>query len=57
MLDRGQVERLVTGHADGSDTGNPHLLLSILMLEVWLSSYLPRSTGPTEPARETVTIR
>jgi asparagine synthase (glutamine-hydrolysing) len=57
MLDRGQVERLVTAHATGSDTGNPHLLLSILMLEVWLSSYLPRSLSAFAPSRETVTIR
>jgi asparagine synthase (glutamine-hydrolysing) len=57
MLDRGQVERLVTAHSSGSDTGNPHLLLSILMLEVWLSSYLPRSLSASAPARETVTIR
>ena len=57
MLDRGQVERLVTAHASGTDTGNPHLLLSILMLEVWLSSYLPRSLAASAPSRETVTIR
>jgi asparagine synthase (glutamine-hydrolysing) len=57
MLDRGEVERLVAAHASGADTGNPHLLLSILMLEVWLSSYLPRSLSTPAPARETVTVR
>ena len=47
MLDRGEVERLVHGHADGTDTGNGHVLLSILMLEVWLSSYVPRALEAT----------
>jgi asparagine synthase (glutamine-hydrolysing) len=57
MLDRGQVEQLVRGHADGSDTGNAYALLSILMLEVWLSSYLPRALPTSSPARESVTVR
>jgi asparagine synthase (glutamine-hydrolysing) len=43
ILDPSAVGRLVRAHADGSDTSNPHLLLAILMLEVWLSSYLPRA--------------
>jgi asparagine synthase (glutamine-hydrolysing) len=43
FLDRGAVERLVRGHASGADGVNGHMLLSVLMLEVWLSSYLPRS--------------
>ena len=55
MLDRSEVEKLVRGHADGTDTRNAHALLSILMLEVWLSSYLPRSLS-TAPPRERVTI-
>jgi asparagine synthase (glutamine-hydrolysing) len=57
MIDRKEVERLVRGHADGSDTGNAYALLSILMLEVWLSSYLPRSLSTSAPAREAVTVR
>ena len=43
MLDRSEVERLVAGHADGSGGGNTYVLLSVLMLEVWLSEYLPRA--------------
>jgi asparagine synthase (glutamine-hydrolysing) len=43
ILDRGAVERLVKNHAAGADSVNGHMLLSVLMLEVWLSSYLPRS--------------
>jgi asparagine synthase (glutamine-hydrolysing) len=53
FLDRSQVERLVKEHASGSSSRNADVLLSILMLEVWLSSYLARATSPgsTVPAR------
>ena len=47
MIDRGAVERLVKSHADRSDSGNGYALLSILMLEVWLAEYLPRSLAGT----------
>jgi asparagine synthase (glutamine-hydrolysing) len=43
MLDRREVEQLVRGHAEGGDGRNANLLLSVLMLEVWLSDYLPRA--------------
>jgi asparagine synthase (glutamine-hydrolysing) len=56
MLDRHAVERLVKGHSEGTDTRNGHALLSILMLEVWLSSYLPRSVSTEVPRRERVTV-
>src|SRR6185503_1765342 len=45
ILDRGEVERLVRGHAAGTDMSNGRVLLSVLMLEVWLSSYLPSALG------------
>ena len=48
MIDRKRVEELVKRQADGTDTGNAYALLSILMLEVWLSSYLPRALGASE---------
>jgi asparagine synthase (glutamine-hydrolysing) len=52
FLDRSQVERLVKEHASGSSIRNGDVLLSILMLEVWLSSYLARAASPcsTMPA-------
>jgi asparagine synthase (glutamine-hydrolysing) len=56
MLDRGRVERLVKEHAAGTDTRNGYTLLSVLMLEVWLSSYLPRSLSAAEPAVERITV-
>jgi asparagine synthase (glutamine-hydrolysing) len=50
MLDRGEVEKLVKGQADGAG-GNTYVLLSVLMLEVWLSEYLPRAqAGASAPA-------
>jgi asparagine synthase (glutamine-hydrolysing) len=48
LLDRREVERLVKNHADGTDTGNAYALLSILMLEIWLSSYLPRALASSD---------
>jgi asparagine synthase (glutamine-hydrolysing) len=48
FLDRDAVQGLVRAHADGTDRSNGRLLLSILMLEVWLSTYLPRAlAAPT----------
>jgi len=40
MLERSEVERLVRTQVDGAE-GNSYVLLSILMLEVWLATYLP----------------
>jgi asparagine synthase (glutamine-hydrolysing) len=59
ILDRREVERLAARHADGSDTRNAYALLSILMLEVWLSSYLPRASAAERwaPERDRVAIR
>jgi asparagine synthase (glutamine-hydrolysing) len=56
MIDRGEVERLVRSHADGGRSDNGYALLSILMLEIWLSEYLPRALGADEPARETISV-
>ena len=45
FLDRDEVARLMRRHADGTDRSNGRLLLAILMLEVWLSSFLPRAAA------------
>lgn len=55
MLDRTEVERLVRGHADGSG-GNAYVLLSVLMLEVWLSEYLPRAQAGSPASAEPASI-
>ena len=56
MLDRRCVERLVRHHVAGDGDGNPRLLLAILMLEVWLSTYLPRSQATDTPSRPVVPV-
>jgi asparagine synthase (glutamine-hydrolysing) len=43
FLDPAEVQRLVRAHVTGEDTSNANLLLAILMLEIWLESYLPRA--------------
>jgi asparagine synthase (glutamine-hydrolysing) len=51
FLDETAVRQLVDAHARG-DKRNSELLLGVLMLEVWLASYLPRALEqPPELAR------
>jgi len=50
LLDRGAVEELVRGHASSSGPRRGNLLLAILMLELWLSTYLPRALRGAAPA-------
>jgi asparagine synthase (glutamine-hydrolysing) len=52
LIDRGEVERLVRSHATSGRSEDGYALLSILMLEIWLSEYLPRAIAVDEPARE-----
>jgi asparagine synthase (glutamine-hydrolysing) len=47
FLDRGAVERLVRSHREHKPV-DVQLLVGVLMLEVWLESYLPRAAN--EPA-------
>jgi asparagine synthase (glutamine-hydrolysing) len=53
LLDRSAVETLVRRHADGTDTSHAQLLLSILMLEVWLTSFRERAI-PAAEVRERI---
>ncbi len=55
FLDRDEVAKLVQAHADGTDGSNGRLLLSLLMLEVWLSSYLPRAFATDTPGAAVAT--
>ena len=53
FLDRAEVERLVLAQREGP-TSRQNLLLSVLMLEVWLTDVLPRATASpaaAEPIR------
>jgi asparagine synthase (glutamine-hydrolysing) len=45
LLDRREVERLVGRYLRGDAAGAEHTLLSILMLEVWLSGFVRRATS------------
>jgi asparagine synthase (glutamine-hydrolysing) len=56
VLDEVQVQQLVRRHLDGTSPANPHLLLSILMLEVWLSTYVPRALAGSPVSRERITV-
>jgi asparagine synthase (glutamine-hydrolysing) len=57
ILDPDVVGELVSRHLDRSDTKFLKLLISILMLEIWLGSFLQRAVaGPPAPAREQVRI-
>jgi asparagine synthase (glutamine-hydrolysing) len=55
LLDRTVVERLVREQRKG-DGRNVHLLISILLLEVWLTTYLPRAVAAPEPMRDTISV-
>jgi asparagine synthase (glutamine-hydrolysing) len=54
FLDREAVSRLVGSGGRGST--NEDALLTILVLEVWLSSFLPRAMAPPPGQRERVVI-
>ena len=41
FLDQAELQAAVRRHLAGTDTENTYGLFAILMLEVWLSSYLP----------------
>ena len=44
LIDRGRVEEMLRRHRDGG--GSPaRVLIAVLILEVWLSTYLPRAMG------------
>jgi hypothetical protein len=57
LLDRSGVETLVRGHAAAPTKGSANALLTILMLEVWLSTYLPRVAGASSGASERMSLQ
>jgi asparagine synthase (glutamine-hydrolysing) len=53
FLDSDRIRQLVEAHSSESGRPESHLLLAILMLEVWLSTFLPRALAADQPqARE-----
>ena len=55
FLDRQAVESLVARHRSGGAVDS-NLLVAILMLEVWLESYLPRAMGRPVSTTETIQL-
>ena len=53
---RGALERLIGDYRAGRNQGRVHVLIAVLLLEIWLSTYLPRAVGrPVEP-RERILV-
>ena len=50
FLDPGAVSGLARDYFTGRAKGREHFLLAVLMLEVWLSAFLPRARGTAEPS-------
>jgi asparagine synthase (glutamine-hydrolysing) len=55
MLDRRTVTGLLTRYRDNPQSGDGHALLTVLMLELWLSTFLPRARQQSHVAVGAVT--
>lgn len=53
---RPEAVRELVRRGPRSDSADGQLLLAILMLEVWLSTYLPRGLRAVAPSRERITL-
>jgi hypothetical protein len=49
FLDQGTVTGLVTDHRSSRNWASSGMLLSILMLEIWLTTFLRRARAAVEP--------
>ena len=54
FLDPPVLRRLVEAHVSGRDRSHTQLLLALLVLEVWLTTTLPRALEPPVASREAV---
>ncbi len=50
VLDQRAVSDLARDYFAGRAKGREHFLLAVLMLEIWLSEFLPRAMGTAEPS-------
>lgn len=50
FLDGEEIARMAAAHRSGGSTANGQLLLAVLMLELWLQTYLPRALAPPPTA-------
>jgi asparagine synthase (glutamine-hydrolysing) len=56
FLDREEVAKLYRDYGNGNDPGRVHLLIAILMLEIWLSTFLPRAMPARDDAAPRVAV-
>ena len=56
FLDPDVVRSLITRRTDRGTLADPQLVLSILMLEVWLSSFLPRALALRAPSLNAIRL-
>lgn len=49
FIDRAALGELATPHRNGQNGSDAHLLLAVLMLELWLRTYVPRALAPPKP--------
>jgi asparagine synthase (glutamine-hydrolysing) len=56
FLNRDFVEQLGRAHGAGTDASDTQLLTAILMLEIWLRTYLPRALAPPPTAAQSVLV-
>jgi hypothetical protein len=50
FLDRDALERLLADYRAGRADRHVHLLIAVLLLEIWLTTYLPRAVArPVQP--------
>jgi asparagine synthase (glutamine-hydrolysing) len=49
FLDRGEIEKIIADHAESREPREGAFLLAVLLLEIWLSAYLPRALAPPAP--------
>ncbi len=56
FLDRDALETLLADYRTGRADRHVHLLIAILLLEIWLTTYLPRAVAQTAPPRERIVV-
>jgi len=50
FLDRGEIEAIIADHAESHEPRESGFLFAVLLLEIWLSEYLPRALETPEPS-------
>ena len=56
FLDRDALERLLADYRAGRADRHVHLLIAVLLLEIWLTTYLPRAVAHPMQARERIVV-